>query len=74
MASASIASAWFFKVLIEVLITPITYAVVAKLKAVEHVDTFDRKTNFNPFAFRACVLRRLPVHCGTNFIVKYYRP
>jgi queuosine precursor transporter len=45
----SIASAWFAKVVIEVLITPITYAVVRKLKKVEGIDTYDTKTDFNPF-------------------------
>jgi uncharacterized integral membrane protein (TIGR00697 family) len=48
----SIASAWFIKVMIEVLITPITYYVVHKLKKLEGVDYFDKGTNFNPFALR----------------------
>lgn len=47
----SIASAWFIKVIIEVLITPITYYVVRKLKKVEKIDYYDRRTNFNPFIF-----------------------
>jgi uncharacterized integral membrane protein (TIGR00697 family) len=48
----SIASAWFIKVMIEVLITPITYYVVRKLKKAENVDYFDQNTNFNPFALK----------------------
>lgn len=47
----SIVSGWFLKVLVEVIFTPVTYAVVAKLKAVENEDYYDRGTNFNPFKF-----------------------
>jgi queuosine precursor transporter len=39
------------KLAIEVLMTPVTYWVVAKLKTLEHVDYFDRDTNFSPFKF-----------------------
>jgi queuosine precursor transporter len=46
----SVLSAWIVKVVIEAAITPITYIIVRKLKAAEGVDTFDTKTNFNPFA------------------------
>lgn len=42
-------SGYLFKVVYEVLATPITYAVVNFLKRREGVDTFDRSTNFNPF-------------------------
>lgn len=48
----SILSAWFLKVLIEILMTPATYFVVRKLKRAEAVDHFDTKTNFNPFMFQ----------------------
>ena len=44
----SILSAWFLKVAIEVIMTPITYWTVNKLKKVEHEDYFDKNTNFNP--------------------------
>jgi uncharacterized integral membrane protein (TIGR00697 family) len=47
-----IISNYLFKVAIEVAFTPITYKVVAFLKAREGVDTFDRGTNFNPFSLR----------------------
>jgi len=38
-----------FKVGVEVLFTPITYAVVGWLKRAENEDYYDRKTDFNPF-------------------------
>ncbi len=44
-------SNYVFKVGVEVLFTPITYWVVTHLKRVEGIDTYDRKTNFNPFLF-----------------------
>ncbi len=43
---------YIFKVLIEVVMTPFTYWVVAKLKKVENEDHYDRGTRFNPFEFR----------------------
>ena len=39
-----------FKVLVEIVFTPVTYAVVNRLKRVEGVDTFDVDTSFNPFS------------------------
>lgn len=48
----SIFSAWFLKVLVEVICTPVTYAVVHKLKQVEQEDYYDRETKFNPFLWR----------------------
>jgi uncharacterized integral membrane protein (TIGR00697 family) len=45
-----IVSAYLFKVVYEVLATPVTYAVVNFLKRREGVNYFDRHTNFNPFA------------------------
>jgi uncharacterized integral membrane protein (TIGR00697 family) len=41
---------WAAKVVIEVVATPLTYAVVNFLKKKESVDTYDYETNFNPFA------------------------
>jgi len=38
-----------FKVGVEVLFTPITYAVVGWLKRAENEDYYDRKTDYNPF-------------------------
>jgi uncharacterized integral membrane protein (TIGR00697 family) len=40
---------YVFKVGIEVLMTPVTYAAVGRLKKVENEDYFDRETDFNPF-------------------------
>lgn len=43
---------WTMKVLVEVVLTPLTYLVVNALKRAEGVDTFDRGTRFNPFSLR----------------------
>lgn len=43
---------WVFKVMYEVLATPITYATVGFLKRYEGIDHYDKSTNFNPFRFR----------------------
>lgn len=40
---------WLTKVAVEVVATPFTYAVVNTLKRREAVDTYDYKTDFNPF-------------------------
>lgn len=44
-----IISNYVFKVLVEVLLTPITYSVTKFLKKHEEEDHFDHGTNFNPF-------------------------
>jgi hypothetical protein len=41
---------WFFKVMIEVFMTPVTYAVVGWLKRREHEDYYDSDTDFTPFS------------------------
>jgi len=41
---------WFFKISIEILMTPATYVIVSLLKRHEHCDFFDRETNFTPFS------------------------
>lgn len=48
-----ILSAYVIKISIELVATPITYLVVGWLKRSEAVDAFDRRTNFNPFAWVA---------------------
>ncbi len=48
----TIFSAWFLKVVIEVVMTPITYKVVAKLKKAENEDYYDYNTNFNPLIIK----------------------
>jgi hypothetical protein len=47
-----IVSGYLFKVVYEVVATPLTYAIVNFLKRAEGVNYFDRTTNFNPFALR----------------------
>ncbi len=44
-----IVSGYLFKVVYEVLATPLTYKIVNFLKRSEGLDTFDRETDFNPF-------------------------
>jgi hypothetical protein len=44
-----ILSGYVFKVVYEVLATPLTYKIVNFLKRSEGIDAFDRRTNFNPF-------------------------
>ena len=41
---------WLLKVLWEALLTPVTYAVVARLKKAEGVDLYDTDTDFSPFS------------------------
>lgn len=45
---AILASNYIFKCVVEVVFTPVTYAVVSRLKRAEGVDAFDRDTDFNP--------------------------
>jgi len=40
---------WALKVGWEILLTPVTYAVVGWLKRREGVDVYDEETNFTPF-------------------------
>ncbi|MBL8763777.1 MAG: queuosine precursor transporter [Phycisphaerae bacterium] len=43
---------WVFKVLVEALMTPVTYALCGFLKRAEGEDYFDRDTDFNPFTLK----------------------
>lgn len=45
-----IAFNWFFKVMVEVVMTPLTYAIVGFLKRHEREDFYDTNTNFTPFS------------------------
>ena len=47
-----IALQWSFKVLYEVIATPLTYAIVGFLKQKENVDIYDEETSFNPLQLR----------------------
>ncbi len=49
----AILTGWMIKVAVEVIFTPWTYWVVAKLKRLENEDYYDRTTNFNPFIFKS---------------------
>jgi len=43
---------WIAKVIFEIAATPLTYKTVNYLKRKESIDTYDYKTNFNPFQLR----------------------
>jgi queuosine precursor transporter len=43
---------WAFKVMVEVVLTPVTYAIVGALKRAEGEDWFDEGTNFTPFSLK----------------------
>jgi len=49
---AAIISGYLFKVIYEVIATPITYKIVDFLKKKEGIDTFDSNTKFNPFLIK----------------------
>lgn len=49
LLGAIIISNYVFKVGVEVIFTPLTYAIVGFLKRGEGVDVYDRDTDFNPF-------------------------
>lgn len=42
----------FFKIMVEVLMTPFTYKLVNFLKRVEHEDYYDNNTDFTPFSLK----------------------
>lgn len=46
------AANWFFKVMLEVVMTPFTYWACAKLKKAEGVDAYDKDTDFTPFSLK----------------------
>jgi len=50
--AAVVAFSWFFKVMVEVVMTPATYLVVGWLKRAAGEDYFDTETNFSPFTLR----------------------
>lgn len=49
---AAIAFNWVFKVTLEIVLTPVTYAVVGWLKRAEREDYFDEHTKFTPFSLK----------------------
>lgn len=44
---------WLFKTAVEIIMLPLTYRLVTWLKRREGLDTYDRKTDFNPFHLAA---------------------
>ena len=48
---------WIVKVAYEIAATPLTYAIVTALKRWEHVDTYDRGTDFNPIPIASLRMR-----------------
>ncbi len=48
---SSVLSGWFIKTLVEIVMTPVTYVVIKKLKKTEGIDYYDKDTDFNPFTF-----------------------
>ncbi len=50
IALSLITANYIFKVAVEILFTPVTYAIVGFLKRAEQEDFYDRGTNFNPFS------------------------
>lgn len=46
-----VGSLYLFKVLYEIVATPLTYLIVNKLKRAEGIDVYDSQTNFTPFRF-----------------------
>jgi uncharacterized integral membrane protein (TIGR00697 family) len=52
IAPSLMLSNYIFKVAIEVVLTPVTYAVVGFLKKAEHEDYYDTGTVFNPFSLK----------------------
>ena len=48
----AILSGWLIKVAVEVIMTPVTYYVIGKLKKAENVDYYDYDTDFNPFILK----------------------
>ena len=49
LVASVIASNYVFKVGVEVLATPVTYAITGFLKRAEDEDYYDYQTDFNPF-------------------------
>ena len=48
----SIISGWILKVGVEVVLTPLTYLVVNKVKKIESEDYYDTNTNFSPLSVK----------------------
>ncbi|NTW61665.1 queuosine precursor transporter [Candidatus Saccharibacteria bacterium] len=47
-----IVEGWLFKTMVEVVLLPVTYRVIAFIKKGEGLDVYDKKTNFTPFKIK----------------------
>ena len=47
-----ILSVYIIKVIYEILVTPVTYLIVGKLKSIEGTDVYDHGVNYSPFTFK----------------------
>ena len=47
-----IVTQWIFKSLFEVVLTPVTYAVIGYLKKSEQLDVYDKEISFNPLSMK----------------------
>lgn len=47
-----VVSIYIIKVIYEILVTPVTYLIVGKLKHLEGIDVYDRGVNYNPFKIK----------------------
>ena len=56
----AILTQWAFKVLYEVVATPLTYLIVNRLKRAEGRDPFDTNTNFSPIVFARQHVQDIP--------------
>ena len=65
-------SAYVFKVLYEVAMTPLTYWIVNTLKRLEGVNVFDVETNFSPFASGSAGAAFVPL--GEDFTKAVLKP
>ena len=50
---AVMAANWAFKVVVEAVMTPLTYVICERLKRSEGVDAYDEGTDFNPFSLKS---------------------
>lgn len=50
---SSIIAGWLIKTAVEIVLTPVTYYVVAKLKKAENEDYYDTNTDFNPLIVKS---------------------
>lgn len=47
-----VVTVWMFKTAYEVVLTPVTYAVIGWFKRTEGIEAYDRGVSYNPLAIR----------------------